>query len=142
MTDSDLIDPDEEPEFDADARRRVVRSDGLGAGVAILVGWLEGREALLAVELLAVAALFCVATAGVLYAIEHDRFPGLFPEVAAAAALVGLVALGAGLALALPQAPLLVAAAVLVGFGVGLLAYRVVFGLVRPVPRGRLERTS
>jgi hypothetical protein len=69
---------------------------------------------------------------------EHDVVPGVFPEVATAGAFLGTIAVGIGFIQLLPVATSVVAAASLVGGGIGMAGYRIVFGLIRPVPAYRL----
>ncbi|MFB6178939.1 MAG: hypothetical protein ABEI77_04365 [Halorientalis sp.] len=94
------------------------------------VGW---RDALL--------GLVCaVVVAGLLYLSEHDAFEGVASEPVTIALLVAVpFTLVFVLVLVNPgTVPWFLAA--FVGAGLGLLGYRFVYGIVRPVPEKRLEQ--
>ncbi|MFC6974756.1 hypothetical protein ACFQL1_08810 [Halomicroarcula sp. GCM10025709] len=126
----------------AAARRRVLKTDGLAGLGVLVVGLLEGGGQLLGPFPMTIAGLFLVGTVLSLYAVEHDSVPGIYPEVVALAALLGLGVFGASLVVVVPRSVALVAAAALVGFGTGIVCYRAVFGLVWSVPVTRLERAG
>ncbi|QLH77066.1 hypothetical protein HZS55_07065 [Halosimplex rubrum] len=123
-----------------DAARRVVLFEG-GMGVvwialgALNVGVAGLREAWW------VALAAAVATVAVTYTDEHDlfgwddwqRYAAAVVGVVAAAVAVGLVVLATSLVV------LTVVSAGLAGMGAGLLCYRFVYGVVRPVPQSRLD---
>jgi drug/metabolite transporter (DMT)-like permease len=135
----------DEPGTDIDratARRRVLKTDGLAGLGVLVVGLIEGGRLLLDPFPLAITALFVAATALSLYAVEHDSIPGVYPEVVALAALLGLGVFGASLVVVVPRSVALVAAAALVGFGAGIICYRAVFGLVYSIPETRLQRAG
>lgn len=135
--------PDDPGDIDrAAARQRVLKTDGLAGLGVLVVGLLEGGGRLLDPFPLAIAAGFLVATALSLYAVEHDSIPGVYPEVVALAALLGLGVFGASLVVVVPRSVALVAAAALVGFGAGIICYRAVFGLVYSIPETRLRRAA
>ena len=74
------------------------------------------------------------------YLAEHDVVPGVYPEVATVAAFILTVAVGVGFVLTLSASAAVVGAAALAGGGAGLTCYRLVFGVVLPVPAYRLEK--
>jgi len=123
-----------------DAARRVVLLEG-GMGVLwIALGALyDGVVGLRAAWWVALAA--AVATAVVAYTDEH----GLHGQddwrryAAAAAGVVGAAIALAFVVFVTDLAALTVVDAGIVGMGVGLLCYRFVYGVVRPVPQSRLD---
>ncbi|MBX0322798.1 hypothetical protein EGH21_07115 [Halomicroarcula sp. F13] len=122
-----------------DESRAVLKNDLLvGLAVLAVAFFSDGVAAVTAVPAVTVAMAGLLAVA--LYVVEHDAVPGLFPEVVALASLVLLVSVAAGMAVLLPHPVAVVATAALVGFGVGLVGYRTVYGLLRPVPQYRLDR--
>jgi O-antigen/teichoic acid export membrane protein len=88
-----------------------------------------------------VALAAAVATVAIAYTDEHDlfgwndwrRYAAATVGVVAAAVAVGLVAVATDLIV------LTVVSAALAGMGAGLLGYRFVYGVVRPVPKSRLD---
>jgi len=125
-----------------DAARKVLLLDSLlgvvwiGTGLSITaptvvasVGWLVGTTAL--------------AVVGLRSAEEHGYAPAdslrWFGAAIASVLVVGVVAVVATTALFTFDATVAVSA-ILVGLGVGVLGYRLVYGVVRPVPERRLER--
>lgn len=123
---------------DADLRRSVLKSELPLGGVLTGLGLVEAGTAL--ADVAAVAAVVCLATAGAFSVTEHDLVPGLFPEVVALVSLCAVAGLVVGFVVFLPAPTSLVLSAALVGFGVGIVGYRTVFGLLRPLPSWRLER--
>jgi len=87
-----------------------------------------------------VAVVIGSLLAGAVYLAEHDVVPGLYPEVATLVAFLVTVAVGAGLAVALPAPLAVTGAAALVGGGVGVAVYRLLFGVVLSVPAYRLAK--
>ncbi|WP_415378661.1 hypothetical protein [Halosimplex sp. TS25] len=123
-----------------DAARRVVLFEG-GMGVAwILLGLLNvGVAGLREGWWLGLAAL--AATVATVYADEH-RVVDVDEWYRYALAIVGVVAAVAvcgAVVVVTDMVVLTVVSVVLAGMGVGLLAYRVVFGVLRPVPESRLD---
>ncbi|WP_436923191.1 hypothetical protein [Halosimplex amylolyticum] len=123
-----------------DTARRVVLFEG-GMGAAwILLGVLNvGVAGLREAWWLCLAAL--VATVATAYADEH-RVVALDEFYRYAVAIVGVVAAVAvcGAVVALTDvAVLTVVGVVLAGIGAGLLGYRVVYGVLRPLPESRLD---
>lgn len=129
-----------------------MRSDGLSSGelsvlksdlliTAIMLGtgvYSGGAEAVQSLSAVAVTVGLLLSVT--VFLAEHDVVPGLFPEVATIVSLLVAAAVGAGFIFVVGHPTDLVAAAALTGGGVGVLLYRTVFGLVRPVPAYRLER--
>lgn len=123
-----------------DAARRVVLFE-LGMGLvwvllgATSIGPADLREAWWT------SVLAFVALVAVVYADEHrvvawdewQRYAAAVVGVIASTVLVGVVAVLTDLAL------VTVIGAALVGTGAGLLSYRTVYGVVRPVPESRLD---
>jgi hypothetical protein len=117
----------------------VLKSDLLIAGIMLGTGlYSDGVGATQSLPAVAVSIGGLLAVA--VFLAEHDVVPGLFPEVATVAALLVAVAVGVGFVVVVgyPERP--VAAAALTGGGLGVLLYRTLFGLVRPVPAYRLEK--
>ena len=117
----------------------VLRSDLFLAALMLGTGlFSDGLAAVQTVPV--VAAVVGGLLAGAVYLAEHDVVPGLYPEVATLVAFLITVAAGAGLAVVL-SAPLAVTgAAALVGGGVGVAVYRLLFGVVLSVPAYRLAK--
>ena len=117
----------------------VLKSDLFLAAIMIGTGLVsDGLAAVQTVPV--VAAVVGSLLAGAVYLAEHDVVPGLYPEVATLVAFLLTVAVGAGLAVVL-SAPLAVTgAAALVGGGVGVAVYRLLFGVVLSVPAYRLAK--
>jgi len=91
-----------------------------------------------------VAALAAVVTAAGAYASDHE-LAGFRTRRQGVALVAGFLAALAGAAGLVAATDLSVDAAVPVGIGglgIGLLVYRVTFGVVLPVPEYRLERAS
>ncbi|QPV61814.1 hypothetical protein I7X12_13770 [Halosimplex litoreum] len=123
-----------------DTARRVVLLEGTMGTLWIALGVVNvGLAGLRAAWWVAFAA--AVATVAVAYTDEHDlfgwgdwrRYAAATVGVVAAAVAVGLVAVATDLVV------LTVVSAGLAGMGAGLLCYRFVFGVVRPVPKSRLD---
>jgi hypothetical protein len=121
-----------------DAERRLVLFEGgMGAAWLALGAAQAGPDGLRAGWWLGLVAV--VGTVGSTYAIEHDLVPtnvfarytftvvGVLLSVLAAATVTLVTALS----------PLTVVSVALAGMGLGLLGYRAVFGLLRPVPESR-----
>jgi hypothetical protein len=122
----------------SEAARWVLRIDLFTAALTLVVGLsIGGREAVLALP--AVAVAFGVLMAVGLGVAEHGLVPGVYPEVTALVAFVALGGVAAGAVFLLPVPTRTVVAAIVVGAGVGLVGYRLVFGFVRPVPASRLQ---
>ncbi len=121
------------------AELSVLKSDLLIAGIMLGTGlYSEGIGAIQSLPLVVVAIGLLLGVA--VFLAEHDVVPGLFPEVATVAALLVAVAVGVGFVVVVGNPTDLVAAAALTGGGLGVLLYRTVFGLVRPVPAYRLKK--
>ena len=117
----------------------VLRSDLFLASIMIGTGlFSDGLAAVQTVPV--VAAVVAGLLAGAVYLAEHDVVPGLYPEVATLVAFLVTVAVGAGLAVALPAPLAVTGAAALVGGGVGVAVYRLLFGVVLSVPAYRLAK--
>jgi hypothetical protein len=123
--------------------RRVVLFDcalgGLWAGLGALnVGLTSLREA----WWVGLSAL--VATAVVLYADEHGvvSWGGWERAAAAVVAVVASVVACAAVVFATTLAAVTVVGVALAGTGLGLLAYRTVYGVLRPLPEARLDGTG
>jgi hypothetical protein len=123
---------------DAELRKSVLKAELPLGAVLIGLGAVEAGSAL--ADVAAVAAMVCLATAAAFYVTEHDLVPGLFPEVVAIVSLLAVAGVVAGAVAFFPAPMPLVLSAALVGFGVGMVGYRTVFGLLRPLPPWRLER--
>jgi len=117
----------------------VLKSDLFLAAIMVGTGLVsDGLGAVRTVP--TVAVIVGTLLAGSVYLAEHDVVPGLYPEVVTLVAFLVTVAVGTGLALVL-SAPLAVTgAAALVGGGIGVASYRLVFGVVLPVPAYRLQQ--
>ncbi|MDT3433598.1 hypothetical protein [Haloarcula sp. 1CSR25-25] len=136
MTD---IDPGSEPSLsEHEATQKVLRTDlAVGLGGAVL-GYAEAGTALF--DVLAVVVSVSVLTAVAVAVVEHDAVPGVYPEVAALASLLVLSGAVAGL-VTVSSAPMTVdLAGALSGFGAGVLANRLLYGVVLDVPAYRLTR--
>ncbi|ELZ27746.1 hypothetical protein C475_07490 [Halosimplex carlsbadense 2-9-1] len=123
-----------------DAARRVVLLEcGMGA-LWIALGALNVGVAGLR-EAWWLALVAAVVTVAVAYVDEHDlfgwddwrRYAAAIVCVVAATVAVGLVVVATELVV------LTVVSAALAGMGVGLLSYRFVYGIVRPVPKSRRD---
>ena len=126
-----------------DAARRVVLLE-LGMGLLWLaLGVLNvGIDGLGQVWWVAAGSFLAGVTA--VYADEHDLH-GWDDWYRAAATVVGVVAwvIAVGIVVVLTKLSVLtVVGGALAGLGAGLLCYRFVYGVVRPVPKARLERAS
>jgi hypothetical protein len=135
----DDVDPDTQPSMSVhEATQEVLRTDlAIGIG-GVVLGYAEAGTAL--VDVPAVVVGFGLLTGIAVAVVEHDAVPGVYPEVAALAALVVLSGAVAGL-MALSEASVtLVLAAVLSGFGVGVIGNRLLYGIVFDVPAYRLTR--
>jgi DNA-binding transcriptional LysR family regulator len=121
------------------ARRVVLLEGGMGAlwiGLGVLNVGVDGLR-----EAWWVALAAAVATVTVAYTDEHDSL-GWSDWRRYAAAVVGVVAVAVAVgavALATDLVVLTVVSAALAGMGAGLLPYRLVYGVVRPVPESRLD---
>ncbi|WP_336329328.1 hypothetical protein [Haloarcula sp. CGMCC 1.2071] len=135
----DDIDPDTQPSMSVrEATQEVLRTDlAIGIGGAVL-GYAEAGTAL--VDVLAVVVGFGLLTGITVAVVEHDAVPGVYPEVAALAALVVLSGAVAGIVALSEASVTLVLAAVLSGFGVGVIGNRLLYGVVFDVPAYRLTR--
>ncbi|WP_459194474.1 hypothetical protein [Halosimplex sp. J119] len=121
------------------ARRIVLFEAGMGAAWILLGVLNAGPDGLRDGWWLAVAAF--VATAGATYADEH-RLVDVDEWHRYAFAIVSVVAATAGCAVVIVATDMAVLTVVGVGFvgmGAGLVVYRVVYGVVRPLPESRLE---
>jgi len=119
--------------------RSVLKSDLVLAAIMLGAGlFSDGVEAVQSQPLVtgAIAALIAASV----YLAEHDVVPGVYPEVTTVAAFLVTVAVGVGFAVLLSAPVAVVSAAALTGGGVGVVLYRVVFGVVLPVPAYRLEK--
>jgi len=87
-----------------------------------------------------VAGTIAVLIAISIYLAKHDVFPGLYPEVATVAAFLVTVAVGVAFALLLSAPVAVVSAAGLMGGGIGVAVYRLVFGVLLPIPDYRLQK--
>ncbi|AAV47058.1 hypothetical protein BDK61_0901 [Haloarcula quadrata] len=135
----DDIDPDAQPSMSVhEATQKVLRTDlAIGIGGAVL-GYAEAGTALF--DVLPVVVGFGLLTGIAVAVVEHDAVPGVYPEVAALASFVVLAGAVAGL-VTLSDAPItLVLAAVLSGFGVGVIGNRVLYGIAFDVPAYRLTQ--
>ncbi|MHC3378934.1 hypothetical protein [Haloarcula sp. H-GB5] len=135
----DDIDPGAQPSMSVhEATREVLRTDlAIGIGGAVL-GYVEAGTAL--VDVLAVVVGFGLLTGITVAVVEHDAVPGVYPEVAALAAFIVLSGVVAGLMMLSEVSVTLVLAAVLSGFGVGVIGNRLLYGIVFDVPAYRLSR--
>ena len=135
----DDVDPDTQPSMSVhEATQEVLRTDlAIGIGGAVL-GYAEAGTAL--VDVPAVVVGFGLLTGIAVAIVEHDAVPGVYPEVAALAALVVLSGAVAGLVALSEASVTLVLAAVLSGFGVGVIGNRLLYGIVFDVPAYRLTR--
>ncbi|AJF25313.1 hypothetical protein SG26_05995 [Haloarcula sp. CBA1115] len=135
----DDIGPDTQPSMSVhEATQKVLRTDlTIGIGGAVL-GYAEAGTAL--VDVLAVVVGFGLLTGITVAVVEHDAVPGVYPEVAALAAFIVLSGAVAGLVTLSEASVTLVLAAVLSGFGIGVIANRALYGLVFDVPAYRLTR--
>ena len=121
--------------------RAVMKSDLLLGGIMLGTGFLSGGvDAVQAVPVVTVTMSALVSAA--VFIAEHDVVPGLYPEVATVAAFIVVVAVGAAFITVLPTPVAVVSAAALTSGGIGLVLYRVVFGVVLDVPVRRLEKQS
>ncbi|MDQ2073433.1 hypothetical protein RBH20_12895 [Haloarcula sp. H-GB4] len=135
----DDIDPDAQPSMSVhEATQKVLRTDlAIGIGGAVL-GYAEAGTAL--VDVLAVVVGFGLLTGITVAVVEHDAVPGVYPEVAALASFIVLSGVVAGLMMLSEASVTLVLAAVLSGFGVGVIGNRVLYGIAFDVPAYRLTR--
>jgi hypothetical protein len=133
------IDPDAQPSMSVhEATQKVLRTDlAVGIGGAVL-GYAEAGTALF--DVLPVVVGFGLLTGVAVAVVEHDVVPGVYPEVAALASFVVLVGAVAGLVMLSGASMSVVLAAVLSGFGVGVIGNRVLYGIVFDVPAYRLTR--
>jgi hypothetical protein len=133
------IDPDAQPSMSVHkATQKVLRTDlAVGIGGAVL-GYAEAGTALF--DVLPVVVGFGLLTGVAVAVVEHDAVPGVYPEVAALASFVVLVGAVAGLVMLSGASMSVVLAAVLSGFGVGVIGNRVLYGIVFDVPAYRLTR--
>lgn len=123
-----------------DPARRVVLFETVMGVAWILLGVLNvGFAGLREGWWLAVVAL--VATVATTYADEH-RVIAVDEFYRYALAIVGVVAatVGCGIVVVVTDMVIMtVVSVVLAGMGVGLVSYRVVYGVLRPVPESRLD---
>lgn len=117
-------------------RERKVLFVDVGVGIAVIV---TGAVSLspAAVDLWWAGALVALATAVLAWSQEHSVVGGWTTIGLVLAVGLGFIALGLTVgsdAVADVALPI-----VLVGLGVGMVPYRLYFGLVRPVPDGRLR---
>ncbi|NLV13425.1 hypothetical protein [Haloarcula argentinensis] len=135
----DDIDPGAQPSMSVrEATQEVIRTDlAIGIGGAVL-GYAEAGTALVGV--LPVVVGFSLLTGITVAVVEHDVVPGVYPEVAALAAFIVLSGVVAGLMMLSEASVTLVLAAVLSGFGVGVIGNRLLYGIVFDVPAYRLSR--
>jgi len=133
------IDPDTQPSMSVhEATQKVLRTDlAVGIGGAVL-GYAEAGTALF--DVLPVVVGFGLLTGVTVAVVEHDAVPGVYPEVAALASFVVLVGAVAGLVTLSGASMSVVLAAVLSGFGVGVIGNRLLYGIVFDVPAYRLTR--
>lgn len=126
-----------------DAARRVVLVEG-GLGLLWTVYGFGPQSAATLRAAWWVAAAGAVATPALLYLEEHRWTDwGAYRRGAMViAATLGAVALAAAVVLATTLSVMTVVSVGLGGLGAGLLAYRVVYGLVYPVPESRLDREA
>jgi hypothetical protein len=125
------------------AARRVLLVDGSMGFVWAVYGFLL-RPAATFREWWWVAALAAAVAAVGMYASDHG-LAGFRTRTQGMALVAGFLAVVAGAAGLVAATGLSVDAAVPVGIGglgLGLLAYRVAFGVVLPVPEDRLERAG
>jgi len=117
----------------------VLKSDLFLAALMLGTGLFSGgSEAVRAAPL--VTATIAVLIAVAVFLAEHDVVPGVYPEVATVAAFLVTVAVGVAFAVLLATPVAAVSAAGLTGGGLGVAAYRLLFGVVLPVPDYRLEK--
>ncbi|EMA33894.1 hypothetical protein [Haloarcula japonica] len=135
----DDIDHDTQPSMSVhEATQEVLRTDlAIGIGGTVL-GYAEAGTAL--VDVLAVVVGFGLLTGITVAVVEHDAVPGVYPEVAALAAFIVLAGVVAGLMMLSEASVTLILAAVLSGFGVGVIGNRLLYGIVFDVPAYRLRR--
>jgi len=133
------IDPDAHPSMSVhEATQKVLRTDlAVGIGGAVL-GYAEAGTALF--DVLPVVVGFGLLTGIAVAVVEHDAVPGVYPEVAALASFIVLVGAVAGLVTLSGASMSVLLAAVLSGFGVGVIGNRVLYGIVFDVPAYRLTR--
>jgi hypothetical protein len=117
----------------------VLKTDLLTGALAVVAGLLSGGVTAVA-QLPAVAVGFGLLVAVGLGVAEHGSIPGVYPAVTALAALLVVASAGVAVVRVLADPTPTVAAAVVIGAGVGIVGYRIVFGVVRSVPPARLER--
>ena len=121
-----------------DVQRKVVLADGGMALPWILLGVLFAEQ--VSADFWWIGALIAFGTIGTAWAGEHGVVSEWATVAAVIAAGVALFAIGlTGGADLVTDALVPVG---LAGMGVGLLAYRVYFGLLRPIPEDRLRRAS
>jgi hypothetical protein len=119
----------------------VLKSDLFLAAIMLGTGLVSGgSEALLTVPAVGVTVAALIAIS--VYLAEHDVVPGVYPEVASVAAFLVTVAVGVGFVVALSATTAVVSAAALTGGGLGVTLYRLVYGVVLPVPAYRLEKDA
>jgi len=120
-------------------RRAVLKSDLLLGGIMLGTGFLSGGVAAVqAVPIVTVTMSALVSLA--VFVAEHDVVPGLYPEVATVAAFLVVIGVGAAFITLLPTPVDVVSAAALTSGGIGVVLYRVVFGVMLDVPTRRLEK--
>lgn len=120
-------------------RLTIVLLDGIGglAAVVLALPLLGAFDPVLA----PVVAVAAAGTGWILYQADRDGFESPGRELAAYGLLLSaVVALGGVLFTVAGAGPVAVARAALLGGGVTLVSYRLVYGVVRPVPEPRLER--
>jgi hypothetical protein len=122
--------------------RKVLLGDGLVALSVLLPGLLYFGSALVWWVPLP-AALFAFTTAAAQHYTEHVGFERVRDEaiLSLGAIVVPVAVAGALVVTGSPLGPPL-ALAVLAGTGSGFLVYRLVYGVVRPIPEKRLERAG
>jgi len=119
-------------------RRAVLSRDLSLAGIMVVAGLFGGGvPAVRAVPVVATTIGVLIAIAA--YAGEHDLVPGLFPEVATMTTFAVAILVGVAFVVLLSAPTDVVAAAGLTGGGIGYGLYRIIFGVIRPVPSYRLE---
>lgn len=118
-----------------DADRKVLLTDGAVGLASAGNGLFFAGEA--AVDLWWVGVLVAAVVAGLAWATEH-RVVGDWAAILLVAAF-GLAMVGLGVSGLAELVETGVVPVTLVGVGVGIIAYRVYYGFVRPVPPSRLE---
>lgn len=120
-------------------RLTIVALDGIGGVAAIVLGLtLSGGVSVWGAP---VAVLAGVGIGAILYRADRDGFAETSDELRAYGALVvAVLVLGAGVVVVAPATVTGTAQAALLGGGCALVGYRLVYGVLLPVPDARLER--